>query len=236
MNCVTRFKSFWIKAILTTDQPDISIVYEDDTLLVLDKPSGLLSVPGRGQDKQDCLSSRVQKRYPDASIVHRLDMGTSGLMLMARNVVAQRMLNDAFARRLVKKRYEAVVEGVVAPLATDSDGLWQEINLPIALDWPNRPRRVIDLVLGKPSQTSWQVMSVDLASATSRLRLEPLTGRSHQLRLHLMTIHHPILGDPLYASASVAAKSDRLLLHATTLELTHPVSHQCMRFVSAAPF
>lgn len=163
-------------------------------------------------------------------------MGTSGLMLMAHNVVAQRMLNEAFAQRRVKKRYEAVVEGVVAPPATDPDDTWQEINLPIALDWPNRPRRVIDLVLGKPSQTSWQVMSVDLASGTSRLRLEPLTGRSHQLRLHLMAIGHPILGDPLYAPASVATKSNRLLLHATTLELTHPVSHQCMRFVSAAPF
>lgn len=236
MNCVTRFKSSLIKAILTTDHADMSVVYEDDVLLVLDKPSGLLSVPGRGQDKQDCLSSRVQKRYPDASIVHRLDMGTSGLMLMARNSAAQRMLNEAFARRMVKKRYEAVVAGVVASPTTDQNDLWQEINLPIALDWPNRPRRVIDLVLGKPSQTSWQVMSVDLASGTSRLRLEPLTGRSHQLRLHLMAIHHPILGDRLYAPASVAAMSGRLLLHATTLELTHPVSHQCMRFVSAAPF
>ncbi|WP_405048408.1 RluA family pseudouridine synthase [Rhodoferax sp.] len=221
---------------LTTDQIGISLVYEDDTLLVLDKPSGLLSVPGRGQDKQDCLSSRVQRHYPDASIVHRLDMGTSGLMVMARSATAQRMLNDAFAHRMVRKRYEAVVEGVVVPPVSAIDNLWQEINLPIALDWPNRPLRVIDSLLGKPSQTRWQVMSVNLTSGTSRLKLEPLTGRSHQLRVHLMAIHHPILGDHLYAPANVAAKSDRLLLHATTLELTHPISQQCMRFTSAAPF
>jgi tRNA pseudouridine32 synthase / 23S rRNA pseudouridine746 synthase len=236
MSCATRFKSFLTIAILTTDPAEISVVYEDDTLLVLNKPSGLLSVPGRGKDKQDCLSSRVQECYPDASIVHRLDMGTSGLMLMARGAAAQRMLNEAFARRMVRKRYEAVVDGVVASPTTDQDDLWQEINLPIALDWPNRPRRVIDLVLGKPSQTSWQVMSVDLTSGTSRLRLEPLTGRSHQLRVHLMAIGHPILGDQLYAPTNAAAKSYRLLLHATTLELTHPLSHQCMRFVSTAPF
>lgn len=215
---------------------ELSLVYEDNSLLVLNKPSGLLSVPGRGEDKQDCLSSRVQACYPDASIVHRLDMATSGLMLMARGAAAQRLLNDAFASRAVHKRYEAVVDGLLRPQEQQDDGSWQEINLPIALDWPHRPLRVIDAQSGKPSQTRWQVVSLDETSGTSRLRLEPLTGRSHQLRVHLKAIGHPILGDTLYAPPSVQAKAPRLLLHATELGLIHPVSHQPMRWLSPAPF
>jgi len=221
---------------LTPEFADLSVVYEDDTLLVLNKPSGLLSVPGRGEDKQDCLSSRVQKRYADASIVHRLDMGTSGLMLMARGAQAQRLLNDAFASRAVYKRYQAVVDGLLAQQDGPEADLWQQIDLPIALDWPNRPLRVIDAQLGKPSQTRWRVVSVDAALGTSRLNLEPLTGRSHQLRVHLKAIGHPILGDTLYASTQVASKAPRLLLHATELELTHPISLLPMRFESPAPF
>ena len=219
-----------------SDLADLSVVYEDDTLLVLDKPTGLLSVPGRGEDKQDCLSSRVQKRYANASIVHRLDMGTSGLMLMARGELAQRFLNQAFAKRIVHKRYEAVVEGLLPEPDHQNNSPWQEITLPIALDWPNRPRRIINAESGKPSQTRWQVMSVDKVLGTSRVRLEPLTGRSHQLRVHLLAIGHPILGDTLYAPTPVVAKAARLLLHATELELPHPVSLQPMRFVSPAPF
>ena len=219
-----------------SDLADLSVVYEDDTLLVLDKPTGLLSVPGRGEDKQDCLSSRVQKRYANASIVHRLDMGTSGLMLMARGEFAQRFLNQAFAKRMVHKRYEAVVEGLLPEPDHQNNSPWQEITLPIALDWPNRPRRIINAESGKPSQTRWQVMSVDKVLGTSRVRLEPLTGRSHQLRVHLLAIGHPILGDTLYAPTPVVAKAARLLLHATELELPHPVSLQPMRFVSPAPF
>ena len=205
-------------------------------MLVLDKPSNLLSVPGRGDDKQDCLSSRVQKYYSNASVVHRLDMGTSGLMLMARGATAQRILNHAFASRAVHKRYEAVVDGLLKQPVMDDDDNWQVINLPIALDWPNRPRRVIDMDLGKPSQTRWEMISVDATSRTSRLRLSPVTGRSHQLRVHLMAIGHPILGDTLYAPSAVANQSDRLLLHATRLELIHPVSQQPIRFESPAPF
>lgn len=220
----------------TTASERYGIVYEDDALLVLEKPSGLLSVPGRGADKQDCLSSRVQASYPSASVVHRLDMGTSGLMLMALNADVQRLLNDAFASRTVHKRYEAVVDGQVsAPTSRDADA-WQHIDLPIALDWPNRPLRVIDVQAGKPSQTRWQVVSVNRATHTSRLQLEPLTGRSHQLRVHLLAIGHPILGDALYAPSEVAAKSARLLLHATELALMHPLRGQPMRFVSPTPF
>ena len=128
----------------TIDPAGFTLVYEDDDLLVLDKPAGLLSVPGRGSDKQDCLSSRVQKCYPNTSIVHRLDMGTSGLMLMARSAAVQRTLNDAFAQRAVFKRYEAVVDGLQDPSVESDNGHWHEIGLPIALDWPNRPCRVIN--------------------------------------------------------------------------------------------
>lgn len=219
-----------------TDPAGFTLIYEDAALLVLDKPTGLLSVPGRGSDKQDCLSSRVQKCYPNASIVHRLDMGTSGIMLMALHAEVQRTLNDAFAQRAVSKRYEAVVDGLQEPPTASENGHWQEINLPIALDWPNRPRRIIDAQLGKHSTTRWQSMSVDRSTGTSRLRLEPLTGRSHQLRVHLMAIGHPILGDALYAPDAVAAASPRLLLHATELALMHPVSLNPMRWVCPAPF
>ncbi|MCW2313031.1 RluA family pseudouridine synthase [Rhodoferax antarcticus] len=220
----------------SADTAGFTLVYEDDALLVLDKPANLLSVPGRGSDKQDCLSSRVRKCYSNASIVHRLDMGTSGLMLMARSAAVQRMLNDAFAHRTVLKRYEAVVNGLLEPSVESDNGYWQEISLPIALDWPNRPCRVIDTYQGKPSVTRWQLISVDLAAGTSRLRLEPLTGRSHQLRVHLKAIGHPILGDALYAPTAVAAASARLLLHATELALTHPVNLKPIRWVSPAPF
>lgn len=214
---------------------DIALVFADESLLVLDKPAGLLSVPGRGEDKQDCLSRRAQQRYPDALVVHRLDMSTSGLLVMARGVAAQRHLNDAFAERRIHKRYEAVVDGVIeATQATN--GAWQLIDLPISLDWPNRPKRIIDAQLGKPSSTRWQLLATDPTQNTSRLALEPITGRSHQLRVHLQAIGHAILGDMLYAPPHAAAQSGRLLLHACLLELTHPVTQQRMQFFSPTPF
>jgi tRNA pseudouridine32 synthase/23S rRNA pseudouridine746 synthase len=210
------------------------LLYADDALLVLNKPAGLLSVPGRGEDKQDCLSARVQRHLPEACVVHRLDMATSGLLLMARSAAVQRVLNESFASRQVHKRYEAVVAG--SPQARPSSDGWQEIDLPILLDWPNRPRRIIDPLLGKASLTRWQLVSVDAGSQTSRLRLEPVTGRSHQLRVHLLAIGHAILGDALYAPAEHAARSGRLLLHASQLRLLHPVSQAPLQFDSAAPF
>lgn len=211
---------------------DIQVVFVDESLLVLDKPAGLLSVPGRGEDKQDCLSRRAQQHYPDALVVHRLDMSTSGLLVMARGLAVQRKLNDAFAARSVHKRYEAVVDGVIET----ADGTWQLIDLAILLDWPNRPRRIIDAQLGKPSSTRWQLLGTDPQHNTSRLALEPITGRSHQLRVHLQALGHAILGDMLYAPPQVAAQSGRLLLHACMLELTHPVDQQRMQFISPAPF
>ena len=212
----------------------IEVVYADASLLVLNKPSGLLSVPGRGADKQDCLSSRVQRLYPEALIVHRLDMATSGLMLMARGIAMQRALSSLFERREVHKRYLAVVEGRLAPAPTP-DG-WGLTDLPIVVDWPRRPVRIIDAVLGKPSQTRWRALAFDAATNSTRVELEPLTGRSHQLRVHLQALGHPILGDALYAPEAAQAKAPRLLLHACALGFVHPVSGEALRFESPAGF
>ena len=203
-----------------SDKPafaDITLLYQDETLLVLNKPAGLLSVPGRGADKQDCLSARVQAHFPDALVVHRLDMATSGLLLMARGGSAQRTINHAFAHGRVEKRYVAQVAGLLEP-----DGRWQTIDLPIAVDWPRRPLRVIQAD-GKASQTRWRCVAQDPLRQCSRVELEPLTGRSHQLRLHMQALGHPILGDALYAPPQVQAMAPRLLLHACTLSLEHPV-------------
>lgn len=229
MNCAPPFRNC-----LSNRFPlaELDIIYLDDTLVVLNKPAGLLSVPGRGEDKQDCLSRRAQQHYPDALVVHRLDMATSGLLVMARGKAAQRSLNDAFAARSVHKRYETVVDGVIE----STDGAWQLIDLPIMLDWPNRPKRIIDAQHGKPSSTRWQLLTTDPVHHTSRLALEPITGRSHQLRVHLQALGHAILGDMLYAPPQVAKQSSRLLLHACMLELTHPVDQQRIRFFSVAPF
>lgn len=209
---------------------DLETVYADDHLLVLNKPSGLLSVPGRGDDKQDCLSARAQQAYPDALVVHRLDMSTSGLMLMARGVDMQRLLNAAFASREVAKRYTAVVAGALCT----TDGGWGQIDLPILVDWPNRPLRKIDPEHGKPSCTRWRVL--EARDGATRLELEPVTGRSHQLRVHLAAIGHPILGDALYAPAPVQALATRLLLHASSLALQHPATGVALRWECAATF
>ncbi len=204
----------------------------DPSWIIVNKPSGLLAVPGKGPDKQDCLSSRVQRVFDDALIVHRLDMATSGLMVLARGLDAQRKLNAAFANRAVHKRYTAVVHGHLPPKYAD----WQTIELPISVDWPNRPLRVIDLIHGKPSTTRVRLLSLDTAAHTSRVELEPVTGRSHQLRVHLKALGHPILGDALYAPADVVVMAPRLLLHATALQLPHPTHGTPMDFVSDVPF
>lgn len=210
----------------------IEPLYVDDTLLVVDKPSGLLAVPGRGADKQDCLSARVQTHYPDALIVHRLDMATSGLMVLARGPAAQRALSMAFAAREVNKRYLAVVAGrLEAPAEA-----WGVIDLPIIADWPNRPLRMIDHRQGKPSVTRWRVLGHDEGGSSTRVELEPVTGRSHQLRLHLRELGHPILGDTLYAPADIQAMAERLLLHAGSLSFVHPVTREALAFACPAPF
>lgn len=210
----------------------IELLYADEALLVFDKPSGLLAVPGRGPDKQDCLAARVQARYPDALIVHRLDMATSGLMVMARGAAVQRELSRAFAAREVSKRYIAVVAG---RLDAPSQG-WGVIDLPIVVDWPNRPLRIVDHTRGKPSLTRWRVLGNDETGLRTRIELEPVTGRSHQLRVHLAELGHPILGDALYAPPQVQARSGRLLLHAWSLDFMHPLSGERLAFECPPPF
>ncbi|MEO8543271.1 MAG: RluA family pseudouridine synthase [Betaproteobacteria bacterium] len=222
----------------------ITVRYVDEALLVLDKPADLLSVPGRGPDKQDCLSARVQQQYPDARVVHRLDMSTSGLMLMARGAQALSVLNRAFAERTVHKRYRALVHGTV-DVAPDA---WQTIDLPIMVDWPNRPRRIISAD-GKPSITHWRRINDEPHGRSQyetsqpplpvcRLELEPVTGRSHQLRVHLRAIGHPIVGDRLYGNIDDDAclAAPRLMLHASGIALRHPVSGEALAFTSAPDF
>lgn len=205
----------------------LHVVYVDDAIIVLNKPSGLLSVPGRGADKQDCLSARVQAVYGDALVVHRLDMATSGLIVMARGAPVQRLLSEAFATRHVAKQYEALVHGRL-PIGDDS---WRAIELPIGVDWPNRPRRVIDWEQGKASTTRVCGLALDAQMHATHVKLQPLTGRTHQLRIHLQAIGHPILGDNLYAPPHVAAMAPRLLLNASGLSFAHPVSGGPMDFI-----
>jgi tRNA pseudouridine32 synthase/23S rRNA pseudouridine746 synthase len=207
----------------------LDLYYLDEHLLVVNKPAGLLSVPGRGEDKQDCMINRVMREYPDAFIVHRLDMDTSGLLLMARGKPMQSALSILFQQRTVHKRYLAVVGGKLK----QSEG---EINLPLLLDWPNRPKHKVDYEAGKPSLTRYSVLSYDAVNDLSRVELEPFTGRSHQLRVHLMSLGHPIVGDELYAPAELKAKADRLLLHAWQLGFQHPISNENLQFECEADF
>ena len=205
------------------------LVYVDEHLLLLDKPAGLLAVPGRGADKQDCLSARAQRLWPDALVVHRLDMATSGLFLMGRGIPMQRVLSRAFAERAVEKRYEAVVAGRLGPVGAEG-----VIELPLAADWPNRPLQKVDREHGRPSTTRWRVLAAGADS--TRLELEPVTGRSHQLRVHLLAIGHPILGDALYAPPPLRERAPRLLLHAKSLRLAHPATGDALAFDSTPPF
>ena len=211
---------------------DVQAVHEDADLLVLQKPAGLLCVPGRGPDKQDCLSARAQQQWPGALIVHRLDQATSGLVLMARHIEAQRRLSHAFAERQVHKRYQAVVQGLQGTVG----GSWSEIELPIAADWERRPLRVIDHAVGKPSLTRWRLLGHHPANGTSRIELEPVTGRTHQLRVHMAAVGHPILGDTLYAPAEVQTLAPRLLLHASHLAFAHPSTGDAVALEWAADF
>ena len=218
--------------------PELDVIFVDDHLVILNKPSGLLSVPGRGKDKQDCLIARAQSQWPEALTVHRLDMATSGLMVIARGPETQRKLSHAFEIREVSKSYEAIVSGVLQAQVTDSADSaerWQDIQMPLLIDWPNRPKSKVDWEHGKPSHTQWRVMGSALENAT-RVELKPITGRTHQLRLHMMAIGHAILGDALYAPPEVQAQSSRLLLHARILRFKHPVTAKWMVFENKVPF
>ena len=218
---------------------ELNCVYEDEHLLVLNKPSGLLCVPGRGPDKQDCLSLRALQHFGDALVVHRLDQATSGLVIMARNLPVQRQLSQAFAERQVQKRYVAVVAGELQPdPVTADDENWQLIDLPIAADWERRPLRIINHETGKSSQTLWKVLQPvnHFGLPATRVLLSPLTGRTHQLRLHMAATGHAILGDALYACGEALAASPRLLLHAAALEMTHPVTGTLLKIESTPDF
>jgi tRNA pseudouridine32 synthase / 23S rRNA pseudouridine746 synthase len=208
-------------------------IHLDEALLVLNKPAGLLCVPGRGADKQDCLIARVQTQWPEALTVHRLDMATSGLVVIARGPAAQRRLSEAFEQRLTDKRYTAVVHGDVRASTGAEHGV---IEAPLIIDWPHRPRSKVCADTGKPSTTHWRIESqTDTAHGpVTRLALQPITGRTHQLRVHLMHIGHPIVGDALYAPDPT--HSARLLLHAQCLTLPHPSTGQILRFESPCPF
>lgn len=205
----------------------LDIVYSDDNLLVLNKPAGLLSVPGRGADKQDSLATRVQREYPQALTVHRLDMDTSGLIIMAQDENMQRELNSLFAERQVEKHYTAIVSG----LLKQDEG---QIDLPLICDWPNRPRQMVDHSNGKPALTIYKVLSHDMPAHTTRVQLTPVTGRTHQLRVHMQALGHPIIGDPLYGEKITYAP--RMLLHASVLKLEHPVTLERLVFHNEADF
>ena len=205
----------------------LNIIHEDHALILVNKPAGLLSVPGRGDHLADCLIARLQAAFPEALLVHRLDMDTSGVMVFARTPEAQRHLGLQFERRHTKKVYLARVWGEVA----DAQG---HIDLPLIVDWPNRPLQHVNFENGKPAQTDWRRVRLD-SDGTTRMRLYPLTGRSHQLRVHMKEIGHPILGDPFYASGP-ARDFPRLMLHAESLKLRHPDGGKGMTFRAKAPF
>jgi tRNA pseudouridine32 synthase / 23S rRNA pseudouridine746 synthase len=211
----------------------LAIVYADDSLVVINKPAGLLAVPGRGADKQDCASLRVLQHYADARVVHRLDQATSGLMLLARGAAMQRQLSQLFEQRVVDKEYVALVHGW---LANDAGS----IDLPIAADWPARPLRKVDLLAGKPALTHYAVLSRSAQpdNATTRVLLRPHTGRTHQLRVHMLALGHPIVGDTLYGAVAAADEmgQDRMCLHAQQLSLQHPASGQLMQWRCEASF
>ena len=213
----------------TAGDPPLEILHADVHCVVALKPSGLPSVPGRPEHLRDCLHARLQQRYEDAAIVHRLDMATSGLIVFARGAEAQRRLSRSFAERCVVKDYVAVVEGRV----DHDDGT---IDLPLLADWPNRPRQKVDREHGKPSLTGYRVLARDAAGSTTRVLLRPVTGRAHQLRVHMLALGHPILGDALYAPPPVQARGARLLLHAAGLEFPHPMTGRPLRFEAPAPF
>lgn len=215
-------------AAFTYAPPDtpLDVIHADHELLVVNKPAGLLSVPGKGDHLADCLLARIQAAYPEALLVHRLDMDTSGVMVFARTPHAQRHLGLQFEKRQVKKVYLARVWGEV----TEKTG---HIDLPLIVDWPNRPLQKVDFENGRPAQTDWRVVRVE--DGTTRLRLYPKTGRSHQLRVHMKEIGHPILGDPFYAQGP-ARGFPRLMLHAESLKLRHPDGGKGMLFRAPAPF
>jgi len=202
----------------------LEIIHSDDAFLALNKPTGLLTVPGRGPDKQDCLYHRVLEKFSDALVVHRLDMDTSGLILFARSPEAQRNISLQFEKREISKTYIAVVEGIIE----ENEGM---IDFPMRKDMTQRlpPKHLVDCIRGKKAVTHWKIL--ERTASTTRVALFPKTGRSHQLRVHMQAIGFPIVGDPIYGTPAA-----RLMLHAKSLELHHPDSGEPVQLECPAPF
>jgi tRNA pseudouridine32 synthase/23S rRNA pseudouridine746 synthase len=207
--------------------PYLNILYRDDDIVVADKPSGLLSVPGKAQEHKDALITRINLVFPTATVVHRLDMATSGIMVMALNKHSHRHISKQFELRQTKKRYFARIFGQLA----EELG---KVDLPLICDWPNRPKQMVDYERGKPSQTLFERISSN--ENETLVALYPVTGRSHQLRVHMLSLGHPILGDRLYAHEEALAMAPRLQLHAQSLCFTHPTTNQWLRFHTPIPF
>ena len=212
--------------VYTPPQDPLDILHDDHELLLVNKPSGLLSVPGKGAHLADCLTARVQAVFPEALLVHRLDRDTSGVMVFAKSPHAQRHLGLQFEKRATKKTYIARIFGRLEPKTGTVD-------LPLIVDWPNRPLQKVCHETGKVAVTDWRV--VRASDDETRVRLMPKTGRSHQLRVHMLAMGHPILGDPFYASGA-ARDHPRLMLHSETLQLRHPDGGAGLRITAKAPF
>jgi len=212
--------------------PYLDIVYQDNDIVVLNKASGILSVPGRLPEHQDCLQNRVQRVLPSATIVHRLDMATSGLMIMALNKPAHVAISRQFEQRKIKKNYIARVFGQMK----EREG---SVDLPLIGDWPNRPKQMVDHENGKKSLTHFSVLSHNNPvneHPSTLVELTPVTGRSHQLRVHMLAIGHPILGDRLYAHKEALAMKNRLQLHALNICFFHPTTEQAITFNAPCSF
>ncbi len=207
----------------------LDILYHDDDLLIVNKPAGLLTVPGKGPEKQDCMINRVLKFNPNARVVHRLDQGTSGIVMFPLNYMCLRLLTKQFEARGIHKHYVAVVAGVVEL----DEG---EVKLPLICDWPNRPLQKVCFESGKPAHTRYTVLQRDPASDSTRVLLEPVSGRTHQLRVHMLSLGHPMVGDQLYAPAAIQAQATRLMLHAQDIRFTHPITHVNIEVECAAEF
>ena len=211
----------------TPPDTPLDLVHLDEHLLIANKPAGLLSVPGRGEARADSLLTRLQAVYPDTLLVHRLDQDTSGLIVFGRNRLAQANLGQQFEKRTIKKRYVARVWGQM-------QGESGKVDLPLIVNWLDRPRQHVNFETGKPSQTDWKVIARE--PGETRVQLMPRTGRTHQLRLHMQAIGHPILGDDLYAEGPVRDDYPRLMLHAEGLKMAHPATGAALRFVVECPF
>ena len=209
--------------------PDVplSILHHDSALLIVDKPSGLLSVPGKDPGKEDCLIDRLRRVFPEVLLVHRLDCDTSGVMVFALTKAAQGNLGQQFEKRQTKKIYVARLAGRLEP----KEGT---VDLPLCVDWPNRPRQHVNHEIGKPAITDYRVVRYD--GNTTRVRLMPQTGRSHQLRVHMLELGHPILGDQIYAEGADRDAHPRMMLHAESLRLRHPETGKSVTFSAPAPF